>query len=115
MCERFVISPEGRFKQVFNIWIIVLSLLSTISAAYFACFGLPTSPHSLAADVTVESFFLMDICLNFFVQYKDEEDFQAVTDLRMIAMRYLRSYFIFDFLATVPLRYMKLTSDPEVH
>jgi len=113
MCDRFVISPDTRYKQMFNIVIIFLSLLSTISAAYFACFGFIEQPLFVALEIIMESFFLVDIFLNFLLQYKDDEEFKPVKDLKKIAIRYLKRFFIIDFLATVPLRYMMLTDDPD--
>jgi len=113
MCDRFVISPDSRYKQFFNIVIIILSLLSTISAAYFACFGFIEQPIFVALELMMESCFLVDIILNFLLQYKDDEDFKPVKDLKKIAIRYLKRFFIIDFLATVPLRYMMLTDDPD--
>lgn len=113
MCDRFIIAPDSRYKQFFNIVIIFLSLISTITAAYFACFGFVKDPIFIALELMMESCFLLDIILNFLLQYKDDEDFKPVKDLKKIAIRYLKRFFIIDFLATVPLRYMMLSDEPD--
>ncbi len=84
--------------------------MSTISAAYFACFGFVDNTGFLATDIVIECCFLLDIVLNFLIQYKDDEH-KPVRDLKRIAVRYLKKLFIVDFLATIPLRYMNLVSD----
>lgn len=54
----------------------------------------------------IELCFLTDIVLNFFMQYRDDEDFKPVRDLKKIALRYLKQFFILDMLATIPFYYL---------
>jgi len=95
---------------VFNILIIILSFISTISAAYFACFGFSTKLGFLIADIAIEFCFLFDIVLNFLLEYKDDQH-KPVRDFKRIAVRYMKKLFIVDFLATIPFRYMRLVED----
>jgi len=60
----------------------------------------------LVAEIIIEIFFFIDICLNFFLEYKDDEDFKPVRDLKKISIRYIKGVFIFDVLATLPLAFM---------
>jgi len=84
--------------------------VSTISAAYFACFGFIDKLGFLITDIAIEVCFFFDIVLNFLLQYKDDQH-KPVRDLKRIAVRYLKKLFIVDFLATIPLRYMNLLED----
>jgi len=87
--------------------------VSTITAAYFACFGFPTSTSYIVVDIIIELCFATDIFLNFFLQYKDEKDLKPVREHKLIALRYLKGFFFVDFLATLPLVYIIGKSDPE--
>lgn len=46
--------------------IIIFSLFSTLSAAYFACFGEPVDAGLIAFEMIMEICFLTDIMRNFF-------------------------------------------------
>ena len=48
----------------------------------------------------VDIFFAFDIVCNFYTAYV--QDVEVIMSLRKIAMNYMRSYFVFDVLATVP-------------
>jgi hypothetical protein len=45
---------------------------------------------------------LIDIFLNFFIEYKSDEKLLPIRDLAMIAERYLKGTFLLDFLAFMP-------------
>jgi hypothetical protein len=53
-------------------------------------------------EIAIDGLFTIDIILNFFTSYFDHSRGRAVTDLRMIAKRYICSYFLIDALATFP-------------
>ncbi len=59
-------------------------------------------------DVVIEVFFLFDIILNFFEEFRNEE-LKPVREIKLIALRYVRSTFIVDVLATIPFRFFDLT------
>ena len=51
--------------------------------------------------------------LNFLVKYHSKKDFRVVSDLKRIAIKYLRSYFILDLLSTFPFRWIFYTGPSE--
>jgi len=84
-----------------------LSVQSTLTGAFIACFGVPDQYlWFLIAEAIIEFCFFIDIVLNFFLEYKDDEDFKPVRDLKKIAIRYIKGVFIFDVLATLPLAFL---------
>ena len=102
--------------RYFNNFLIVLSLWSTMSSAYYACFGMTKKKWLEVTDYTMEIFFLMDMIISFFKEYLDEETHKPVRDCKKIAKRYLVSIFIFDLVAwsTTPIILItqaKLTPD----
>ena len=48
----------------------------------------------------------MDIVFTFCQEYLDEETYKIVSDIKLIAMHYLKGTFIFDFLAWIPFEYI---------
>lgn len=95
--------------------IVSLSLISTITAAYFACFGFPIELGYSLFFTFIELWFVADIIHNFFLQYKDEEDFKPVRDIKRITWRYLKRYFIFDLLATIPFNWLVNSNSRSYH
>ena len=89
-----------------NIIIVFAALYSTINAASVAAFGFYSTKDilRLALHIFFECFFSLDILVNFVLEYKDEVDYKPVRNIKKIALKYLKSYFIVDFAATVPLR-----------
>ena len=50
--------------------------------------------------------FLMDIVFTFCQEYLDEETYKVVSDIKLIAINYLKGTFIFDFLAWIPFEWI---------
>ena len=118
ICDRLIISPDGRVYRYFNNFLIVLSIWSTISSAYYACFGMTGKKWLEVTDYTMEVFFLIDMIISFFKEYLDEETHKPVRDCKKIAKRYLVGIFIFDLVAwsTTPIILItkaKLAADHE--
>ena len=56
----------------------------------------------IIGDSLCEICFLIDIALNFFIEYKSDEKLNPIRDLPLIAERYLKGTFLLDFLAFTP-------------
>lgn len=52
--------------------------------------------------MVIEILFIIDICINFFVEYKEEDTDTMVQDTWKTAKMYLQTYFLFDLAATFP-------------
>ncbi|KAF4316365.1 hypothetical protein BBO99_00008728 [Phytophthora kernoviae] len=50
----------------------------------------------------IDSFFLLDILLNFRTAYFDDER-RLIYDPRVLFWRYLKGWFLFDLISTVPI------------
>ncbi|KAL2318102.1 hypothetical protein Fmac_031978 [Flemingia macrophylla] len=53
-------------------------------------------------DNVVNGFFAIDIVLTFFVAYLDKSTYLLIDDHKLIALRYAKSWLIFDVIATIP-------------
>lgn len=62
-----------------------------------------TSTIYQAVDVAVDVLFWLDLVLTFFVGFKPSRSLNTEYDLRKIAKRYLRQWFIIDFVAVLPI------------
>lgn len=54
------------------------------------------------ADYFIEVLFILDFIFCFCQEFKDEETYTVVSDIKKIAKHYIKGSCIFDFLAIVP-------------
>lgn len=65
-------------------------------------------------DIVIDSWFLLDIIINFRTAYKNEEDETIVVDLKKIAHRYVCGFrsgggwFFVDLISSLPIQYIAL-------
>ena len=94
-------------------WLGVCLLYSTIMIPYQVSFDIDPRDGVLALDWVVDIFFWADIVLNFRLGYHRHHDDsggdddvsgpnQIVMAWRPIAKRYIRSWFLIDFVAVFP-------------
>lgn len=57
-------------------------------------------------EMLVDAMFAIDILLNFFTAYTDPSTSLMVTSPKLIAKKYIKSYFFVDLIATLPLGYI---------
>ncbi|XP_075522557.1 potassium channel AKT1-like [Primulina tabacum] len=100
--RRFIVSP---FDPRYRAWdsYLVLLVFYTAWVSPFE-FGFIRRPRGLLAitDNIVNSFFFIDIVLTFFVAYLDKETFLLIDDQKLIALRYSRTWLVFDLISTIP-------------
>ena len=85
--------------QIYAFILIIFALVSTLCAAFYACFGEPEDMSMYIVDVIMEVAFGIDIIRMFFMQYEDVEEQKTIRNLKLIAKRYLKGDFIVDVLA----------------
>lgn len=100
--DKIILNEDMQFVGVFALIIILSSLISTLWAAYFACFGPPKAEGVRVTDFILEVFFALDIIRNFLMQYVDPEEQKVIKSLKLIAKRYLKGRFVLDILAISP-------------
>ncbi|KAG5679270.1 hypothetical protein PVAND_008850 [Polypedilum vanderplanki] len=104
--SRFILSHYGVFKGFWDWLILVSTFYVAFVVPYNAAFVDKTDGRvTMASDVVVEALFIIDIILNFrttFVSSKGE----VVSNSKLIALNYLRGWFIVDFLAAIPFDHL---------
>ncbi|KAI3905322.1 hypothetical protein MKX01_040013 [Papaver californicum] len=86
------------WTRIILIWAIYSSSFTPIEFGFFR--GLPDKLFIL--DIAGQFAFFIDIIVQFFVAYRDPQTYRMVSKRTTIALRYLKSSFIFDFLACGP-------------
>ncbi|XWS48217.1 hypothetical protein CRYUN_Cryun13aG0055200 [Craigia yunnanensis] len=100
--HKFIIYPDDWWYVVWThfilIWAIYSSFFTPLEFGFFR--GLPENLFLL--DIAGQIAFLFDIVVRFFLAYRDTHSHRMVYDRKLIALRYLKSRFIVDFLGCLP-------------
>ncbi|KAL3668734.1 hypothetical protein V7S43_006029 [Phytophthora oleae] len=99
--SRWFIQPRATWKVRWDLWIGFIIAYSVVLIPYRIGFGIELSDWEQVMNYCFDSSFGVDVILNFFTGYYDED--VLVYEMRRIRHRYLRSWFLFDVASTVPL------------
>ena len=82
---------------------LLLVAYSWFTSVFYVAFSSPSNIYQIVFDWIVEAFFVIDLVLNFFQEYKDPETYENVRNHKLIAKRYIfKGYFIFDAVSIFP-------------
>lgn len=102
------VSCENLLRHIWDVWFTVVLTYSAITLPVkvaFIDFGIPARKlpdwYLYFEFVVVDTAFLIDLLSGFIFAYKDANGRQ-VFDLRLIARRYLRTYFLIDLVGCIP-------------
>ncbi|KAG6469698.1 hypothetical protein ZIOFF_070628 [Zingiber officinale] len=100
--RRFIVSPYDRRYRAWEIFLIVLVVYSAwVSPFKFGFLGHAKGTLALVDNI-VNAFFAIDIILTFFLAYLDRTTYLLVDDPKLIAWKYLTSWFVLDVSSTIP-------------
>ncbi|KAI3798631.1 hypothetical protein L1987_33909 [Smallanthus sonchifolius] len=98
----FYIPPENRWYRAWEklilVWAVYSSVFTPMEFGFFR--GLPDRLYLL--DIFSQAAFFIDIVVQFFLPYRDSQTYKIIVSPQLIAIRYLKSHFIFDLLACMP-------------
>ncbi|KAM9319397.1 voltage-gated inwardly rectifying potassium channel KCNH3 [Gastrophryne carolinensis] len=104
----FILLHYGPFKACWDSLIFLATLYVAVTVPYSVCFSSakegtpgPRSPPS-ACDLVVEILFILDIIMNFRTTFVSQSG-QVVFSSRLIFIHYIRTWFLVDFLAALPV------------
>jgi hypothetical protein len=99
-------APAFRWTMFTLMWVVYSSFLVP------ARLGFDSEEHAgafgIALDYLLDVWFVIDIFLNFRMGYKDNETDDIVMDLTKIRSHYVRSWFIPDFVSSIPWNFLTL-------
>ena len=106
---RELVNPDPfRNGWMLVVFVTVLYVMVEIPVVY--AFSVPVFPWVLF-DATAVCVFSLDIVVSFQQSYMTEED-EWVTDPALIRRHYLRTWFVPDLLAALPLDFLSYAADP---
>ena len=85
-----------------------LATVNCFQVPYNVAFGADTSALGFALNAIIDLFFILDILINFRTSFVNEITGMEIFDLRMVMIKYLRSKFAIDLLASIPFDYFGL-------
>ncbi|XP_063808741.1 potassium voltage-gated channel subfamily H member 3 isoform X1 [Pseudophryne corroboree] len=105
----FILLHYGHFKACWDCLILLATLYVAVTVPYSVCLSAgkeevtqsPRSPPS-ACDLAVEILFILDIILNFRTTFVSQSG-QVVFSSRLIVLHYIRTWFLLDLLAALPV------------
>jgi hypothetical protein len=99
---KFVINPTALWKTIWNVLGLLLILFLALTVPYRIPFEDTTPDSWLYLDVSIDSIFMIDVILNFFTAYEDENG-ELITDRNRIAQNYLKTWFAIDLVSSAPI------------
>lgn len=102
--SRKIIFPNSKGKSLWDFCNLMLLIYSVFEIPYSLSFQ-PSSCSSSEREnfnLFIDIFFMTDLVINFFTAYLDEEVGVLEVRLEVIAMNYLKRWFFFDLISSVP-------------
>lgn len=105
-------NPSSPGRQAWDFIMLPFFFVIAIVVPYRIGFDIdvPVGSFGFWLDALIDLYFAVDIVVNFRTAYYDDTG-KLVTDLRMIAKKYLKTWFMIDFVSCVPIGYIFLIID----
>jgi len=101
--SRFVISVDSKWKQMWDIWCMLLVLYVALVVPYRLSLDLDDNKGLVVFNIIMDLCFLLDIVLTFFTSYYDDNAGRTISTNREIAVKYLTSFFFYiDVISIFP-------------
>ncbi|XP_071803112.1 potassium/sodium hyperpolarization-activated cyclic nucleotide-gated channel 4-like [Asterias amurensis] len=103
----FVIHPLSIFRWCWDMWMVLLMCITLIILPInIAFYSDQFSASWTVANCFTDSFFMIDICLNFFTGIIDHKNERVIIVRRQIAGNYLKSWLLPDLISSFPFDYI---------
>lgn len=100
--SKFLFLHYSQLKAVWDWWILILTFYIAIMIPYNVAFQRYNRVRDIIIfDMVIELFFILDIVVHFRTTYVDQSG-RIIYDQKAIAFKYLKGWFILDFLAALP-------------
>ncbi|KAL5190075.1 Potassium channel AKT1 [Glycine soja] len=110
----YIVSPYNPRYRLWNTFLVLLVFYTAFVCPFeFGFLSDPSLPLSIVDNV-VNGFFAIDIVLTFFVAYLDKTTYLLVDEPKLIASRYLKTWFAFDVIATIPAEIARDSLPPDL-
>lgn len=96
-----VFLPIHAWKELWDLWVLMLILYSAVMVPYRICFSATAIGFMFIFEQAITVSFITDVCFNFNTAYFDNEKW--VTDRGKISARYLSGWFWIDAPSSFPV------------
>lgn len=101
--KRRIIHPENPRKIRWDLYVGGLIIYSVLMIPFQICYDLPSEGFLAGVDWVIDISFAIDICVSFRTAYYDKFERVYVTVPHKMALDYVKSWFIIDFVSTAPI------------
>ena len=106
--QKLLIRHDSKIKSIFDIIVLIMINISSLIILYDVCFKDTDTKKTYSTFSTsipyyiIEGFFAVFIILQFFQTYQDPATLLIITDFKNIALRYIKGWFVIDFISMIP-------------
>ncbi|XP_069041566.1 potassium/sodium hyperpolarization-activated cyclic nucleotide-gated channel 3-like [Lepisosteus oculatus] len=112
----WIIHPYSDFRFYWDLIMLLLMVGNLIILPVgITFFKDENTPPWIVFNVVSDTLFLVDLVLNFRTGIVKEDNTEIILDPRAIKLRYLKSWFLVDFISSIPVDYIFLMVDLETH
>ncbi|KAM6968287.1 uncharacterized protein FYW47_006982 [Aplochiton taeniatus] len=112
----WIIHPYSDFRFYWDLLMLMLMMGNLIILPVgITFFKDENTPPWIIFNVVSDTLFLVDLVLNFRTGIIKEDSTEILLDPRAIRQRYLKSWFLVDFVSSIPVDYIFLMVDLEAH
>jgi CRP-like cAMP-binding protein len=98
----FLIHPESKIKEAWDFLILLVTLYTITFVPYNMAYLDLDTLSLLIIDLFCDVIYILDLIFQFFIPIQDYDE-KYITSKSRIAINYLTSWFILDFLSSVPI------------
>ncbi|KAM4014554.1 potassium/sodium hyperpolarization-activated cyclic nucleotide-gated channel 3 [Anomaloglossus baeobatrachus] len=112
----WIIHPYSDFRFYWDLIMLLLMVANLIILPVgITFFKDQNTPPWIVFNVLSDTFFLADLILNFRTGIVVEDNTEIILDPHTIKMKYLKSWFLVDFISSIPVDYIFLIVDLETN
>ncbi|XP_062290622.1 potassium/sodium hyperpolarization-activated cyclic nucleotide-gated channel 1 [Scomber scombrus] len=105
----WIIHPYSDFRFYWDLIMLIMMMGNLIIIPVgITFFSEQTTTTWLIFNVASDTIFLVDLVMNFRTGIVNEESSEIILDPKVIKMNYLKSWFVVDFLSSIPVDYIFL-------
>ncbi|KAG7382193.1 hypothetical protein PHYBOEH_010600 [Phytophthora boehmeriae] len=106
---KYMLSPDSMKRYCWDLLLAITTILLIWRVPYTIAFGDSNLWYWFAFNKTTDVIYLLDVILNFRTGYVKDTD--VVMDSRLVAKRYMKSWFVIDLIGSIPFEYMVTTKN----
>uniref|UniRef100_A0A8C1NLW6 Hyperpolarization activated cyclic nucleotide-gated potassium channel 4 n=1 Tax=Cyprinus carpio TaxID=7962 RepID=A0A8C1NLW6_CYPCA len=111
----WIIHPYSDFRFYWDLTMLLLMVGNLIIIPVgITFFKDEHTPPWIVFNVVSDTFFLMDLVLNFRTGIVKEDNAEIILDPQRIKIKYLRSWFVVDFISSIPVDYIFLIVETRI-